>query len=408
MAQHQMARKQTVRDYPVDGRRALVRVDFNVPFDPASGAISDDSRIRAALPTIGYLRERNARIILAAHLGRPDGRVDDALRLAPVADRLSALLGAPVATTADCVGTEVSAAVDRLDAGGVLLLENLRFHEEETANDPEFSASLARLADVYVNDAFGAAHRAHASTEGVAHHMPAVAGLLMESEIAMLGAVLETPSKPVATVFGGAKVADKMAVMENLVGKSDFMLVGGGMAAAFLAARGLRVGRSLLEADGPHLAASIENAARDAGAQVILPVDVVVAKEIDASAAARVAPVEDIPADAMTLDIGPATRGRFSRTLGLCQTVLWNGPMGVFEYEPFAGGTAEIAEALAARARAGVTVVVGGGSTAEAVDRFGFSSAMTHVSTGGGAALEFLEGRTLPGIAALMDAAPVG
>ena len=408
MAQHRMTRKQTVRDYPVDGKRALVRVDFNVPFDPDSGAISDDSRIRAALPTISYLRERNARIILCSHLGRPGGRVNNALRLQPVADRLSALLDAPVATAADCVGPEVSDAVERLAGGSVLLLENLRFHSEEEANDTEFSASLARLADVYVNDAFGTAHRAHASTEGVAHHIPAVAGLLMESEIAMLGAVLESPSKPVATVFGGAKVADKMAVMSNLVGKSDFMLVGGGMAAAFLAAKGLQVGRSLLEADGPQLAASIEAAARDAGAQVVLPADVVVANEIGASAATRVVPVEKIPEDAMTLDIGPATRARFSRTLGLCQTVLWNGPMGVFEYEPFAMGTAEIAETLADRARAGVTVVVGGGSTAEAVDHFGFSSAMTHVSTGGGAALEFLEGRALPGIAALMDAAPVG
>ncbi len=403
-----MTRKQTVRDYPVDGKRALVRVDLNVPFEPGFRTISDDSRIRAVLPTIAYLQERTVRIILATHLGRPGGAVNDDLRVQPVADRLSDLLGAPIATTADCIGPEVAAAVGRLGPGDVLLLENLRFHSEEEANDAEFSASLAGFADVYVNDAFGTAHRAHASTVGITHHIPAIAGLLMESEITMLGAVLESPSKPVATVFGGAKVGDKMAVMGNLVGKSDFMLVGGGMAAAFLAARGLRVGQSLLEADGPQLAGSIETAAREAGVQVVLPADVVVAREISASAATRVVPVEEIPDDAMTLDIGPETRTRFSRTLGLCQTVLWNGPMGVFEHEPFAGGTAEIAKTLAERARAGTTVVVGGGSTAEAVDHFGLSTAMTHVSTGGGAALEFLEGKMLPGIAALMDASPDG
>ena len=398
-----MPGKMTVRDFPVDGERVLVRVDFNVPFEPGTNSISDDSRIRAALPTINYLREHGARVLLASHLGRPGGKFSEELRLTPIARRLSELLGTPVTTVDDCVGPAVSDAVARIGPSEVLLLENLRFHPEEEANDGAFADALASLADAFVNDAFGTAHRAHASTEGVTHHLPAVAGLLMDSELAMLGGILDAPAKPVATVFGGAKVGDKMAVMRNLVGPSDFMLVGGGMAAAFLAGRGLQVEKSLLETNGPELAASIEAAAREAGTQVLLPVDVVVAREISASAEAQVVSVEEIPEDSRTLDIGPATRQQYSRALRLCQTVLWNGPMGVFEYEPFSHGTIDIAETLAERARNGVTVVVGGGSTAEAVGRFGVASDMTHVSTGGGAALEFLEGRTPPGVAALRD-----
>ena len=398
-----MPGKTTVRDYPVEGKRLLVRVDFNVPFQPGTRRISDDSRIRAALPTISYLRERGARIVLATHLGRPDGMVREELRLDPIAERLVTLLDIPVATTEYCVGPNVSAAVNQLGRSAVLLLENLRFHPGEEANDPKFAASLAELADVFVNDAFGTAHRAHASTEGVTHHLPAVAGLLMDSELEMLGRILGNPSKPVATVFGGAKVGDKMATMRNLVSRSDFMLVGGGMAAAFLASKDLRVGSSPLEVDGRQFAASVETAAREAGTQVLLPVDVVIAREISSTASARVVGVEAIPDDWMILDIGPLTREQYSRALRLCQTVLWNGPMGVFEYELFSRGTVEIAETLADCARGGVTVVVGGGSTAEAVDQLGLAATMTHVSTGGGAALEFLEGRTLPGIAALMD-----
>jgi phosphoglycerate kinase len=403
VTEEQMPGKMTVRDFPVDDKRVLVRVDFNVPFEPGTSSISDDSRIRAALPTINFLRERRARVLLASHLGRPGGKISEELRLTPITRRLSELLGASVTTVDDCIGLGVSNAVARIEPSQVLLLENLRFHPEEETNDDRFAASLASLADVFVNDAFGTAHRAHASTERVAHHLPAIAGLLMDSELAMLGGILDAPAKPVATIFGGAKVGDKMAVMGNLVGQSDFMLVGGGMAAAFLARRGLQVGKSLLEANGPELAASVEAAAQEAGTQVLLPIDVVVATEIGPSVDARVVPVEEIPKDSMTLDIGPATRQQYSRALRLCQTVLWNGPLGVFEYEPFARGTMDIAETLAERARNGVTVVVGGGSTAEAVGRFGFASDMTHVSTGGGATLEFLEGRVLPGVAALKD-----
>jgi phosphoglycerate kinase len=395
--------KSTLQDYPIDGKRILVRVDFNVPFEPGTLRISDDSRIRAALPTINYLRDRGARVVLATHLGRPDGKIKDELRVDPIAERLSGLIGASVAVADECVGNVASAAVERLNSSDILLLQNLRFHPEETANDAAFAASLAELADVFVNDAFGTAHRAHASTEGVTHHLPAIAGFLMDSELAMLGGILDAPAKPVATVFGGAKVGDKMAVMRNLVGRSDFMLVGGGMAAAFLAARNLRVGKSLLEPDDPQMAADIEAAAREAGTQVLLPVDVVVSDQISNAATAQIVTVDAIPHDSMALDIGPSTREQFSRALRLCQTVLWNGPMGVFEFAPFAGGTAEIAETLAQQARNGGTVIVGGGSTAEAVGHFGVAEAMTHVSTGGGAALEFLEGRALPGVAALMN-----
>jgi phosphoglycerate kinase len=397
-----MTEKKTIRDVPVSGRRVFVRADFNVPMDPGTTNISDDARIRATLPTINYLREHGARVILASHLGRPKG-VDDSLRLAPIARRLSELLGAPVSTAPDCVGPAAEQAAARLKDGDVLLLENVRFHPEEEKNDPAFAEALAKVADLYVNDAFGTAHRAHASTEGIARHLPAVAGLLMEAELRMLGRVLENPPKPLATLMGGAKVGDKMAVMENLLPKSDFVLVGGGMAAAFLAARGLRVGKSLLEADGPQMAARIEQAARARNVQLLLPVDVVVAPEFEKDAPARTVSVESIPNGQMLLDIGPKTREAYARALNLCRTILWNGPMGVFEFPAFAEGTKAIAQALAQRARAGATVVVGGGSTAESVAELGLADAMTHVSTGGGAALEFLEGRTLPGVAALQD-----
>lgn len=397
-----MSSKQTIRDISVQDARVLVRVDFNVPMEPGTTTISDDSRIRATLPTINHLREQGAKVVLVSHLGRPKG-VDDSLRLAPVAQRLSQLLDAPITTADDSVGPSIEEATRALKPGEVLLLENVRFHPEEEKNDPAFAASLARLADVYVNDAFGTAHRAHASTEGVAHLLPGVAGFLMESELRMLGHVLESPAKPVAVLMGGAKVGDKMAVMENLVAQSDFILVGGGMAAAFLAAHDIRVGKSLLEADGPQLAARIESTARDHGVQLLLPVDVVVAPEIKADAPARTVAVEEIPDDSLLLDIGPRTQSAYARTLSLCQTILWNGPMGVFEFPPFAGGTQAIAQALAERTRAGATTIVGGGSTAEAVATFGVAKDMTHVSTGGGAALEFLEGKTLPGVAALQD-----
>ena len=396
--------KKTVSDIDVSGARCFVRVDFNVPFEPGTTVISDDSRIRASLPTINYLRERGARVILATHVGRPKGAVDESLRVAPMATRLSELLGAPVDVAADSIGSETEQSVTALGPGGVLMLENTRFHAAEEKNDPNYAAALARLADVYVNDAFGAAHRAHASTEGIAHILPAVAGFLLDKEIRMLGGVLESPRRPLATLMGGAKVGDKMAVMERLIETSDMLIVGGGMAAAFLAARGLRVGKSLLEADGPQMAGRIESAAKARGIQLLVPTDVVVATELSGDAAASVVSSDAIPDDAMLLDVGPETRDAYTRAMRLCQTVLWNGPMGVFEYDQFAGGTRVVGESLAQHARAGATVIVGGGSTAEAVDSLGLAEAMTHVSTGGGAALEFLEGRVLPGIAALQDA----
>ncbi|MCY4575757.1 MAG: phosphoglycerate kinase [Chloroflexi bacterium] len=425
--------KKTVSDIDVSGARCLVRVDFNVPFEPGTTTISDDSRIRAALPTINYLRERGARVILATHVGRPKG-IDDALRVAPMAARLSELIESPVTVAPDSIGDETQQLAAALGPGDVLFLENTRFHPEEEKNDPDHSAALASLADIFVNDAFGSAHRAHASTEGVAHILPAVAGFLLDKEIRMLGSILESPRRPLATLMGGAKVGDKMAVMERLIETSDMLLVGGGMAAAFLEARGLRTGKSLLEDDGPLLAARIESAAKARGIQLLIPTDVVVASELSAEAEASVVSTDAIPADKMLLDIGPATRDAYTRALRLCQTILWNGPMGVFEFQQFAAGTRAIGETLAQHAhgnspaphsattrhsgegrnpsrgptgpqppRAGATVIVGGGSTAEAVDSLGLADAMTHVSTGGGAALEFLEGRALPGIAALQN-----
>ena len=395
--------KKTVSDIDVSGARCLVRVDFNVPFEPGTTTISDDSRIRAALPTINYLRERGARVILATHVGRPKGSIDDSLRVAPMAARLAELIGTPVTVAPDSIGEETEKLAAALGPGDVLFLENTRFHPEEEKNDPNHSAALARLADIYVDDAFGSAHRAHASTEGVAHLLPAVAGFLLDKEIRMLGGILESPRRPLATLMGGAKVGDKMAVMERLIENSDMLIVGGGMAAAFLEARGMRTGKSLLEDDGPQMAGRIESAAKARGIQLLVPTDVIVATELSADARASAVKSDAIPDDAMLLDIGPETRDTYTRALRLCQTVLWNGPMGVFEYDQFAGGTRTVGESLAQYARGGTTVIVGGGSTAEAVDALGYADAMTHVSTGGGAALEFLEGRTLPGIAALQD-----
>ncbi len=392
--------KKTVSDIDVFGARCLVRVDFNVPMNPGTTVISDDSRIRASLHTITYLQKHGARIVLATHIGRPKG-VDESLRVAPVAARLSELLGAKVTVAPDSIGPAVEDQSRGLEPGAVLMLENVRFHQEEEQNDPDHAAALAQLADIYVNDAFGSAHRAHASTEGISHLLPSVAGFLLDKEIRMLGGIVESPNRPLATLMGGAKVGDKMAVMERLITTADMLIVGGGMAAAFLAARGNAVGKSLLEADGPLMAGRIESAAKARGVQLLIPTDVVVGREPFASSTASVASSNAIPHDAMLLDIGPETRDTYTRALRLCQTVLWNGPMGMFEYGQFCGGTRSVAKSLAQYARAGTTVVVGGGSTAEAVDSLGYAAAMTHVSTGGGAALEFLEGRLLPGVAAL-------
>ena len=394
-------RKQTIADIDVKGKRALVRVDFNVPLDKKTGAITDDTRIRAALSTIRYLTEHGARVILASHLGRPDGKVAESLRLAPVAQRLSELLGRPVAAAPDCAGPEVERLVAGMRDGAVLLLENLRFHPEEEANDPAFARALATLADVYVNDAFGTAHRAHASTAGVASFLPAVAGFLMQKEIEVMGKALADPERPFAAVIGGVKVSDKAAVLDNLIERVDALLIGGAMANTFLKARGLEVGESLVDEAGIPLARAAMDKAAGKGVTLLLPVDVVVAQEASAQAEAKTVAAGGVEKGWRILDIGPATVRAFAAELRRCKTVVWNGPMGMFELAPFAEGTRAVAQVLA-QLRGAVTIV-GGGETAAAVEVMGFAGKITHVSTGGGASLEFLEGKTLPGVAALRD-----
>ncbi|MEX2430418.1 MAG: phosphoglycerate kinase [Dehalococcoidia bacterium] len=389
--------KQTVRDVDWQGKRALVRVDFNVPYRQGTVAISDDVRIREALPTINYLREAGAKVILCTHLGRPGGKPSEEWELGPIAARLSELLGAPVIYVRDAVGEKAKQKASELEPGDVLLLENIRFWPGEEANDPEFARTLAGLADVYVNDAFGTAHRAHASTEGVAHHLPAVAGLLMEKEITFLGKVLDSPDRPLAAVLGGAKVSDKIKVLERLIEHADGLYVGGGMAATFLKAKGLKIGASLLEQDLVQFCADV---VQRAGSKLHLPDDVVIAEKVEKHSPSKTVPVHEVPDGWMILDIGPQTAGQYASELSQMGTVVWNGPMGVFEVPPFDKGTRVLADALA---DSHATTVVGGGSTAEAVGALGLAERMTHVSTGGGASLEFLEGKGLPGVAALMD-----
>ena len=393
----------TVRDVDVTGRRVFVRADLNVPIE--DGRITDDTRIRASLPTIVHLLERGATVVLASHLGRPKGKVNDALRLKPVADRLSQLLGRPVRMTGDALGPGVQVAVEKLRPGDLILLENLRFHAAEEANDAEFAASLAGLADLYVNDAFGAAHRAHASTEGITHHLPAVAGLLMEREVDALSRLLVRPARPFHAVLGGAKVSGKLEVIEALVSRCQAVLLGGGMANTFLAARGLELGKSLVEQDQVANAKRIFDLARSKRVRLMLPTDAVIAPQIHHRARTQVVPVDAVPKDQMIVDIGPDTRRAFAEHLAKAKTVFWNGPMGVFEVPQFAEGTKAIARALAKRPSAGVVTVVGGGDSVAAVEQLGLAEKMTHVSTGGGASLEFLEGKTLPGVAALLPAA---
>jgi phosphoglycerate kinase len=392
--------KKTIVDIDVRGKRVLMRADFNVPLDPDTGRVLDDTRIRAALPSIKYLRERGARLILCSHLGRPKG-VDQSLRLAPVARRLSELLGAPVETTDDCIGPQVEQAARALGAGDVLLLENLRFHREEEANDPDFARALASLADVYVNDAFGTAHRAHASTAGVAAYLPAVAGFLMEKELTFLGKALANPDRPFAAVIGGAKVSTKMGVLENLLQKVDRLLIGGGMACTFLKAEGYEVGQSLLEEEYVETARQIMERASKRGLVLLLPSDVVVGDRFAADARRRQVSAKEIPADWQIMDIGEKTTEAFIDALRDCKTVLWNGPVGVIEFEAFSRGSHRLAEAIAGL---DATTIVGGGETVAVVERLGLEGKFSHVSTGGGAALEFLEGRELPGVAALQDA----
>jgi phosphoglycerate kinase len=374
------------------GQTALVRVDFNVPMK--DGAVADDTRIRAALPTLQYLREHGAKVVLLSHLGRPDGKPNPKYSLEPVAERLGELLGAPCPFAADCIGPVAEAAVKMVQPGEVLLLENVRFHAAEEAHDPAFAAELAKLGDVFVNDAFGTAHRAHASTEGLAHHLPAVAGLLMEREIAALGGALNTPKRPFVAVIGGAKVSSKLGVLNNLIDRVDRLLIGGGMANTFLQAEGKQVGKSLLEAD-------LVPTARDLlgrGGKILLPNDVVVTTDLKGSAAPRTTSIDDVHADEAIVDVGPRTVEAFQAEIGRAGTVLWNGPMGVFEDPRFAAGTLAIARAMA-DSRA--TTVVGGGESVQAVEQAGLAEKLSHVSTGGGASLEFIEGRVLPGVAAL-------
>ncbi len=390
--------KRSLTDYPIAGKRVLVRVDFNVPL--ADGRVSDDTRIRAALPTIRYLVDNGCPVVLASHLGRPKGKVVDELRLAPVAARLGELLGRPVASARDCVGPEVEAAAAALAPGEVLLLENLRFHPEETANDPGFAARLATLAEVFVNDAFGTAHRAHASTEGVAHHLPAVAGLLMVRELDELGRLLRDPARPFVVVLGGAKVSDKIGLIEALLGLADAVLVGGAMANAFLAARGHDIGASKGAGDEATAAARVLEGAGEAAAKLVLPGDLVVAREAASHAAAQVVAADAVPAGHMALDIGPATADAFARRIAEAGTVYWNGPMGLFEVDAFSRGTRVVGEAIAAAA---AVSVAGGGDTVAAVRAYGLEPRLTHVSTGGGASMEFVEGKALPGVVALLD-----
>jgi phosphoglycerate kinase len=390
-----MFTKKTIRDIDPRNQRVLVRVDFNVPLQ--DGGVADDTRIRAALPTITSLIEADARIILCSHLGRPKGKPDPALSLEPVAGALSELIAKPVAFAADCVGPRAEAAVQSLAPTDVLLLENTRFHPEEKANDEAFARQLAALADVYVNDAFGSAHRAHASTEGVAHFLPAVAGLLMEREITELSKALDSDAHPYIAILGGAKVSDKIGVVKAFLNRADLLIVGGGMANTFLAAKGLDMADSLVEPDAIDTAKSLLN---DSGSRLLLPVDAVVADRFEADADHQIVPVDAVPAGWRVMDIGPDTTRAFRKALDGASLVVWNGPMGVFEFPSFSEGTFTLAAAVA---DCGGTTIVGGGDSAAAVHKAGLADRMTHVSTGGGASLEFLEGKTLPGVAVLQD-----
>jgi len=391
--------KKAVEDIDVSGKKVLLRVDFNVPMGKG-GTISDDTRIRACLPTIKYLIERHARLIICSHLGRPDGKVVEELRLAPVAQRLSELIGKPVKALRDCVGPEVEDEVSRLKNGEVALLENLRFHPEEEANDANFAQALAKLADIYVNDAFGASHRAHASVVGVAKYLPAVSGFLMEKELKALGGALENPKRPFAAMIGGAKVSGKLAVLENIVGKVDALLIGGGMAATFIKSQGYGVGASMVENDKLDYIRKLMEKAKSLGVRLLLPQDMVVTDKLEAGSSTKTVPSTKIPDGWIAADIGPRTIDEFSQELKKCKTVLWNGPVGVFEIPQFAEGTRRLAKVLAGL---NATTVIGGGSTAEAVAEMGLAGKMSHVSTGGGASLEFLEGKVLPGVAVLQD-----
>ncbi len=390
--------KKSMRDVNVRGKKVLMRQDLNVPLQ--DGQITDDKRIRAALPSIKYLLEQGSSVIIMSHFGRPKGKVVEELRLDPVAERLSELLGLPVIKTADCIGPEVEKKAAALQPGQVMLLENVRFHAEEEANDPAFAKQLAKLGDLFVNDAFGTAHRAHASTVGVTQYLPAVGGFLMEKELEFLGGAVDNPKRPFVAILGGAKVQDKIGVIEALLQKTDHLILGGGMAYTFLKSQGYEIGNSLLDADRLGFAQKILAEAEKMGVEILLPVDIAVGKEFDPDTERKVVPVSEIPADWEGLDIGPKTIELFSEVVKKAGTVVWNGPMGVFEFPAFSRGTLGVAEALA---DSPAVTIIGGGDSAAAAEQFGLADKIDHVSTGGGASLAFLEGKVLPGVAALNE-----
>jgi len=391
--------KKSVRDVDVAAKRVLVRVDFNVPLDPDTQEIADDTRIREALPTIKYLIDKRARVILCSHMGRPKGREKE-LSLEPVANRLSQLLGKPVKMAPDCIGPDVERLSGDLKQGEVLMLENLRFHNGEEKNDPVFAQELAKLGDIFVNDAFGTAHRAHASTVGVTKHLPSVAGFLVEKEIEVMGKALDNPDRPFAALVGGAKISDKIAVLDNILDKVDALLIAGGMGSTFLKSLKYDMGQSLVENEKVNVAQKLMDKAAAKGVHLLLPSDVVVASKFDAKANSKTVTINSVPAGWYVMDIGPRTIEQFEAKLGKCKTIIWNGPVGVFEFAPFRKGTVSIAKFLAGMK---ATTIIGGGSTAEAVEELGLAHKMTHVSTGGGASLMFMEGKPLPAIAALSD-----
>ncbi|MFN8634062.1 MAG: phosphoglycerate kinase [Chloroflexota bacterium] len=392
--------KRSIRDLDVDNKTVLVRVDYNVPLD-SEGHVADATRIEATLPTLRYLREHRSKVVLMAHFGRPKGQVDPKYSLKPVAEELSRELGVPVPLAPDCVGPAVEKMVEALKPGDVLLLENVRFHAEEEKNDAAFSKQLASLGDVYVNDAFGAAHRAHASTAGIAQYLPSAAGFLMHKELEVLGGILESPKRPFVAIVGGAKVSSKLGVLESMLQRVDKLLIGGGMANTFLKARGDEVGKSLLEADLVGTAADLDKRAKEKGVELLLPEDVVVTDKVAPDGSTETVDASAVPADRAIVDIGPKAVAAYTKALDGAGTVLWNGPMGVFEIPAFASGTRAIAQALAGSS---ATTVIGGGESVAAVEQLGLADKMTHISTGGGASLELLEGRELPGVAALDDA----
>lgn len=391
--------KKTLTDVNVQGKRVFCRVDFNVPI--AAGEITDDTRIKAALPTIEYLVNEGAKVILASHLGRPKGTVVEEMRLTPVAIRLAELIGRDVKKMDEAVGKEVKQAITNMHDGEIVLLENVRFYPGEEKNDPQLAHSFAELADLYVNDAFGAAHRAHASTAGIAHHLPSVAGFLMQKELDVLGKALDNPERPFTAIIGGAKVKDKIGVIDHLLDKVDHLIIGGGLAWTFVKADGYEIGRSLLEEDKLELAKSFMEKAREKGVQFHMPIDAVVANEFAPDAEAKEVSVENIPAEWQALDIGPKTSELYREVINKSKLVIWNGPMGVFEFDQFAHGTKAVAQALAENED--VYAVIGGGDSAAAVEKFALADKMSHISTGGGASLEFMEGKPLPGVVALDD-----